>query len=266
MLGRLPGLVELARINAHVVLVYRTNLALQLLSVLLQVYLLKVVWTAVYSNRGSVSGVPLATLISYLTLANLQVRVMLCEVTDYVYERVREGTIAQDLVRPVGLLPQLASIQVGRTAGALPLVLVALPAAAFLGGLAPPASPANAGLYVVSVTLAYAISLAAALVLSLLVFWTFETHGVTAIYAFVTQFFAGALVPLWLFPEGLRVVAEFLPFQAVAYLPLSIYLGRLEGADAIRALGIQALWVLLLCSAAMVLWRRATRRIVIQGG
>ena len=121
-------------------------------------------------------------------------------------------------------------------------------------------------LYAVSLVLAYAISILASLILALLVFWTYETHGVTAIYSFVTQFFAGALVPLWFFPDGLRAVAELLPFQTQAYLPLSIYIGRLAGGDALRGLGVQVFWIVALFVISNALWRRAIRRVVIQGG
>ena len=263
---RWGGVIKLVDVNSQLAYVYRGEIALRLLGMLLQVFLLKVVWTAVYAGRSEVNGIPIALMISYLTLANLQVWVLYCDITNVVYERVREGSIALDLARPIDVLPQLVWGQVGRTAGVVPFGLLALPVAAVMGALAWPASGEAAALYAVSLVLAYAISILASLILALLVFWTYETHGVTAIYSFVTQFFAGALVPLWFFPDGLRAVAELLPFQTQAYLPLSIYIGRLAGGDALRGLGVQAFWIVALGLIANARWHRAIRRVVIQGG
>jgi viologen exporter family transport system permease protein len=47
---------------------------------------------------------------------------------------------------------------------------------------------------------------------------------------------------------------------------VSLYLGRLVGSDALRALGIQLFWVVLLAALAALVWRRAVTKIVVQGG
>lgn len=36
-----------------------------------------------------------------------------------------------------------------------------------------------------------------------------------------SDFLAGALVPLWFMPDALRTLLEWLPFQAVMFLPAS---------------------------------------------
>ncbi len=104
------------------------------------------------------------------------------------------------------------------------------------------------------------------LLMGLLALWTFEVTGIQFIYRFVNQLFAGALIPLWLFPPVLHTVATFLPFQAVAFLPVSIYLGQLQGAGITDALTIQLVWVVVLYLFAQLVWYRAQRHIVIQGG
>ena len=264
--ARLPGLVKLAGLSAQVHYAYRVNLLLQLVGILVQIYLLKVVWTTVYAGRAEVDGVALPVLISYLTLANLQLWLLETEVGRVIHEKVREGTIALDLARPVGLIGQLVWRQIGLTAALVPFLAVALPAALVVGGLQLPASPEAGALYAVSLALGYGVSVVIAILLGLVVFWTFESHGVFAIYQFVNRFFAGALVPLWFFPDQLRSVAELLPFQTQAYLPLSIYVGRATGTDALRGIAVQAFWILALYLLTAALWRKAMRRVVVQGG
>lgn len=265
-LAAFPALWQFARLEALTFLAYRFNLGLQLFGLLLQVYLLKVVWTTVYAGRADVDGVALGPLIAYLTLANLHVWAIYPETAEVLPPRIQTGDIALDLARPVGLLMQLVWRSIGATLGLLALVALALPVAAVLGSLAPPVSIEAAALYAVCAVMGYGVTLAIGVLLGLLAFWTFRTQGITLLYHFVNQFFAGALVPLFFFPDWLRTIAELLPFQTQAYLPLSIYFGRLSGNDALRALGIEVAWLVLLWAAAAFTWRRAIRRVVIQGG
>ncbi len=118
----------------------------------------------------------------------------------------------------------------------------------------------------VSTVFAYAITLAIGIVLALVSFWTLEINGVGLLYLYVNQFFAGALIPLWFLPDWLRTLAELLPFQTQAFLPLSLYFGRLQGGDAIRALGIEVFWCVLLWAAAIAVWQRAIHHVQVQGG
>src|SRR5262249_25022606 len=49
---------------------YRSLVTFFMVSMLLQVYLLKVVWTAIYGSQPRIDGVSIQTLIVYLTLTN----------------------------------------------------------------------------------------------------------------------------------------------------------------------------------------------------
>lgn len=257
---------QMARLEMQTFLSWRLNLVLQALGMLARVYFLNAVWSSVYAGRADVDGVPLDMLIAYLTLANIHVWVIYPQTLDVLPPRIRTGAIALDLARPIGLLPQLAARSVGGIAGLTAFVIALLPIAFLLGSLRWPASPDAAALYLISLVLAYAITLAIGIILGLIAFWTLETNGIGLLYYFVNLFFAGALVPLWAMPEWVRNAAEFLPFQTQAYLPLSIYFGRLAGADALRALGVQLIWLGLMWSIAVFVWRRAIHRVVVQGG
>lgn len=54
--------------------------------------------------------------------------------------------------------------------------------------------------------------------------------------------------------------------QAVVYTPVSIYLGRLPGQELVFALGLQAVWGIVLLLAGRWLWARAAPRLEVQGG
>ncbi len=266
VLAALPVYLRLAAMVPKTVLTYRFNIVMSLVSVLLQIYLLRVVWSAIYADRADVDAFPLAQLLTYLTIANLQLWLVNPQLAWDVQQRVREGQIAVDLARPVPFPGQLVAQHVGGTIGVLPLVVVALPVALVAGSLRPPPSVESAAFYLVSLVLAYVVMALMGLLLGFVAFWTLETTGMLAIFRFANLFFAGGLVPLQFFPPPLLAIAELLPFQTQAAIPVSLYLGRLEGTDALRALAIQLLWVVILGAIAAAVWRRAVTKIVVQGG
>jgi ABC-2 type transport system permease protein len=224
------------------------------------------VWAALYAGQQSVDGFPRHTLVTYLTLTNLQMWVLYPSIFSAVRARVHSGAIAHDLVRPIGFPGLMLAQQLGTTLGAVPFLALTLPLAALAGGLQLPASLEAGCCYVISLILAYMVMALLGLLLGLLAFWTVQLGGFIQIYTFISLFFSGALAPIRFFPPALRTVAAVLPFQAQAGLPISIYLSQERGIALLRDLGVQCLWVFALGGIASLVWRSAVRHVAIQGG
>jgi ABC-2 type transport system permease protein len=73
-------------------------------------------------------------------------------------------------------------------------------------------------------------------------------------------------VPLTFFPDWLETIAQALPFQGIVYIPAAIYLGRVQGEEALRLVSLQLAWVLVLWVAGRLLWRRGIRQVTVHGG
>ncbi|MFG2894800.1 ABC transporter permease [Streptomyces sp. NPDC048248] len=266
-LRNLPAYLQIIRGRLHVAMTYRQNALFMLAVVIVQIFMLRKVWTALYGETGLVDGVALADVLVYLTIANLQNWAMQdSAVGSYLYSLVREGRIAFDIMRPAGFVPQMLAHLVGGTLSMVLFAIAALPLVALVGTLGPPASPAACGYWLVSLFCAFGISMLLNLIVSLGAFWTTELGAFSMLFTLVSQFLAGALIPLYFFPGLLRSVAELLPFQATTFTPVAIYGGRLAGGEAVEAIGIQLLWIFLLAGAARLIWSRALHRIVVQGG
>ena len=80
------------------------------------------------------------------------------------------------------------------------------------------------------------------------------------------EFLSGAIIPLPFIPQPYRGLIELLPFASMHNVPLRIYSGDLAGADMIKAICLQLLWVLVLNLCGIALCRKAQRRVVVQGG
>ncbi len=264
--ARLRALVGIGRMSAQSLITYRFNLLFGIVSALVQIYLLRVVWHSVYHGRSTVNGITLDVQVAYSSLAAVQAWLLSPGLLWDIPQRVRDGTIAMDLLRPVRFLPQAFASQVGGVLAMLPFAVVALPFAVLVGGAVGPAStPAFFG-YLLGLVTGFLISAILNLIVSMVSFWTLEIQGMLMIYRIVQQFFSGALVPLWFMPGWLHAIATVLPFQASGYTPLAIYVGRVSGGKAAQLLVEQAAWIVVLWLLLRLIWSRALRRIVVQGG
>ncbi|WP_330241189.1 ABC transporter permease [Streptomyces sp. NBC_00525] len=245
-------------------LVFRANSIMLGAGALIQIFLVNAVWTA--AHRSGTFEQPLEPLLIYVTLAGLHAWLLSGSVLPYVQRQVNRGAHIFEILRPSGYLSQIAAHQLGLIAGALLFIVPALPIALLVGSLSLPHTVVSGLLYVVSLTLGLGIHILLCVLVGLSAFWTLQIDGLTLLYRIISQFFAGTFAPLSLFPGWLAEIADLLPFQATTYVPITVYLGEVSGADALWAVAHQLLWLAALTLAAIAVWRRARRRVVVQGG
>jgi len=130
----------------------------------------------------------------------------------------------------------------------------------------PPASPAALGLYLLSGLLSAFLVGAINFCVGLVAIRTTSILGVLRAKYLVLELLSGLLVPVAFFPERVREVLVWLPFLHMNDTPGRIWLGLATGADAARALGLQAAWTLALLLLGRLLWTATARRIEVQGG
>jgi ABC-2 type transport system permease protein len=263
MVGPMLSQVRIGRLTPWS---YRASTLLSLLVLALQIALYSVVWRAIYADRsGTVAGVDVDTAVGYVVLGITIAAVLHTSPFWSIESRVRDGMIGIDLLRPVGLLAQNLALQAGYVIAALPSVAVGVATGLIIGGLAPPAGLAAAFGFAASLVLAFGVSQLITLLMALSSFWTLEVGGLTMAFFVVRTFLSGAVLPLWFMPDWLQVIAQLLPFQASAFTPLAIYFGRPPGGIGV-ALGVQAGWIVVLGGLCLLVWSRAKRRLVVQGG
>lgn len=264
--ANLPAWRELIRANIRYQFTYRFAVIMGILLAAVTIYLLTVVWTSAYAGRDEVGGIPLKAMLVYLTIGNLQAWYLRPDIGQDIVARVREGQIGFDLTRPVSYPSQLVAGAAGDLLGMLPMMIVAIPVAAVLGELAPPASWQAGFGYLVSFLIAWFIAVELAMLIGLVAFWTLEMTGFMMVYNLVGGFATGALVPLWFMPDMLRQFVQLLPFQSIVYIPVSIYIGIPATGNMFTAMALQLFWAVVLIGVIQLVWKRALHRTVIQGG
>ncbi|RMI32999.1 ABC transporter permease [Nocardia stercoris] len=184
-----------------------------------------------------------------------------------IVDRIKNGDVAVDFLRPVDLQFFYLSTDFGRAC--CTLLLRGIPSAA--AGLVTlqlvlPHGPAPYLLGTVSVALAVTISILLLFAVGLSGFWLIETRGIRLLYQIVATFLAGLFVPVHLFPSWLHTAAMLTPFPSLLQGPIDILSGRATGGVALAILAQQVVWAVLALALGRVLLRAGRRKLEVQGG
>ena len=77
---------------------------------------------------------------------------------------------------------------------------------------------------------------------------------------------SGVAIPLVYFPNFLRVISSFLPFQYVSDLPFQIYVGSISLQAGLEGIIIQLMWVIVIIFTGYILMKKSLKRVCVQGG
>jgi len=180
---------------------------------------------------------------------------------------VIEGKIAMDLIKPVSVQWMWISRAIGESA--FRLGLLTLPTAVVVALVFPvqrPASRENFLLFLVAVFGSFFLMAAVNFMIGTCAIPLKSILALIRAKYWLIELLSGLLIPMSFFPDRVQSVLAWLPFEHIAYTPLQIYLGKLDRWTALRALGIQWLWVFALLWLAHVWWARASQKITIHGG
>jgi len=221
---------------------------------------------AVFRHRVQVGGYDAADTVTYVWLAQALIMTVFIFGWQELALRIRDGSIATDLSRPLDPQRYWLAFDLGRAPyhfiwRGLPPFLVG----ALVFRLHYP-TPLHAVLFVVSVTLAVVVSLGFRFLYNTAAFWLVDIRGVLTLALVVSTFFSGMILPLPFFPEALRELAWALPFASIIQTPIDVYLGR-HGDSTLLALMLeQAAWAGALLGLGRLALRSGARKLVVQGG
>jgi ABC-2 type transport system permease protein len=181
--------------------------------------------------------------------------------------QIREGQISMLLIKPIHVQTMLLFQAMGEAA--FRLILFTVPIVAVVGPLfhvLPPARPALYGWTLLSFTLAFLVNTQINFLVGALAFYLKNILGVIRAKLVVMEFLTGVLIPFTFFPHWFQQAVSWLPFQAISYIPVTIYLGRRIGPELTRALLAQAGWAVGLLLLGRWFWNRSVRHVTLQGG
>jgi ABC-2 type transport system permease protein len=220
---------------------------------------------AVFEHRTDVGGYDTADTLTYVWLAQALIMTVYIFGWQELALRIRDGSIATDLSRPLDLQRYWLAYDLGRAPyhlifrGVLPFIVGAL-----VFQLQYP-SAVDLVIFFVSVALGVVVSLGFRFLYNASAFWFVDIRGVMIVAISLSLFFSGMVLPLTFFPDWLRTLAYALPFASIMQTPIDLWLGKPHWSIGLMLL-LQVGWALALLGLGRLTLRAGRHKLVVQGG
>lgn len=97
--------------------------------------------------------------------------------------------------------------------------------------------------------------------------YTESIWGINIMKEVIVLLLSGATIPIVFFPEPLKTVVYYLPFQAIYNSPLRLLIDySMPFSERIEILGIQLFWLIIMILVSGSFWKISLKRITINGG
>lgn len=257
------GAVRLATLRE-----YATDFVGGLLLLPVEMAIVILVWRAIYSCVGPLGSFSLDEMIAYqLLVHNLMRGTWSVATINYrVWQEIRKGKLDIYLARPLDYPLSKLCGELGEIGVRVVLRIGMFLLACLVLRLPILTDPLLWGLFLFSFFGGFVIKFLEQFMIASLAFWMEAIFGVRDIVVAISQLFAGTLIPVSVMPGLVRTIAAVLPFQFILFVPAAIYLGKYSHIEALKMLGLQAVWIGLLFASSRLLWQRGIARYEAQGG
>ncbi len=226
-------------------------------------------WKAIYASAGTdvVNGMTFSDTLIYLVLATALFNFMEMYIVWEMGRGIQSGKIALDLLKPMEYRKYMFWSYSGTFVTQffftfLPtfiVVAVVTNGAIHLG--------TNLLFFVISVIMAVSINYSIDFLVGTICLYTESIWGINIMKQVIVMLLSGATVPLAFFPEPLKTIVYYLPFQSIYNAPLSVLLdGNPQPQTILTTLGVQLFWVIVMMVLSKLFWKISLRQITVNGG
>ncbi|RKN86717.1 ABC transporter permease [Paenibacillus ginsengarvi] len=246
-------------------LAYALDFFIRSLFLLLILFIFFQLWSVTYASVGEqqIAGYTFQQMIWYLAVAE-SIVLAAPRLNAKVEAEVKNGDIAYQLIRPASYLLLHYGSYMGEAAIRVVINLL-LGSAMAIGWFGWSTPGINVPLCLLVMIGSFTVHFLLAMLIALCAFWVEETRGLDFVYNKLLFTIGGMLLPLEMFPESLRAVSQWLPFQAVAYFAAKTAVAP-DWAETLRMVAIQWSWVMVLAVAVTLVYRKGVRRLNVNGG
>ncbi|WP_209860300.1 ABC transporter permease [Paenibacillus shirakamiensis] len=259
--------LDFVRIRFLTMLAYRVNYYLGIFIYILNIGVYYFTWKAISGSGGELGGFTSAQMTTYVAVTWMARAFYFNNLDREISSDIRDGSIAIQFIRPYSYI--LVKMMQGFGEGIFRFLLFMIPGMAIAILLFPVQLPTAWSAWLGFLTMllfSFLINSQINVITGLMAFFVENNEGMMRMKRVVVDLCSGLIVPITLFPGWLAHVLEWLPFQAITYLPGAVFTGRITGSSVWQVLGIQVTWFLVLLLPMIVLNRLARQRLFVQGG
>ena len=258
---------EYVRIGFVDTLAYRLRYYTGIVTYFIYVSVYYFIWKAIFAHSAHIEGFNFSQILTYVAVGWIIRSFYFNNIDQDIATQVTEGTLVMNLIKPVSLQGLLTAVALGQAV--FRLALLTLPSALVLMLVYPirkPASLLHFVAFFASSFLSFFIVAAINFAVGTFAIRLKSILGLLRAKYFLLELFSGLLLPISFFPHSIQKAMAVMPFQYISYVPVLLYLGKINGSTILWQLGIQVFWVLALAAIGHGMWTWSSRRITIQGG
>lgn len=225
-------------------------------------------WTALIGDKTDFLGYTRPEMLTYVLALNILRSFVFTGRGWQLVGEISSGKISSYLVRPLSYHGYALALDMAQKTVHVAASFLEVGLLAFLvqGELFLPRDPLTWLLFATAVALSSLLFFFLEFAISTFAFWTSESGGPLFCFELFLQFAAGAFFPLDVLPLALRRALEATPFPYMVFFPVRIFLEKVPPAEALRMIGTQTLWLAVVFTMAMTIWRRGVRSYAAEGG
>ena len=251
---------------------YKGSFYLYMLRKFFGMFIYYYLWMAIYASSTSdvLGGFNRTEMMMYVFMSYTLSDIIMINISSDIGRDVVDGNVAMNLIKPINYRMSL----VFRAFGIMVYKLVMPSLFIWIGmeiykvtklGMSI-TDPVTILAFLISMFLSFLIYIFFDYCFGMLAFVTTYIFGMTIIKNALLSFLTGRLIPISFFPAVFQKIFSFLPFTAMTYVPVMIYLGKYSGEEILIELGKQVFWAIFLFLIGKFLWKKVEKRIVILGG
>ncbi|MBQ3948745.1 MAG: ABC-2 family transporter protein [Ruminococcus sp.] len=226
-------------------------------------------WRAIYDSSGTdvVNGMTFSDTLIYLVLATALFNFMEMYFVWEMGRNIQSGKIVLDLLKPMKYRSFLFWSYSGSFVTSF--LFTFLPTFIVVTAVTNGAIPLKINLlyFILSVVMAVIINYSIDFIVGTICLYTESIWGINIMKQVIVTLLSGATIPIAFFPEPLKSIVLYLPFQSIYNAPLTLLLdGSPETEDLLMILGTQLFWCIVMTAASKLFWKVSIRQITVNGG
>ncbi|EJP26088.1 ABC-2 family transporter protein [Peptostreptococcaceae bacterium AS15] len=253
--------LQLIKIEFLSRIMYKSAIAMSIITDLLLVVMQYSLWKAIYSYN-KLAILDFSKMFSYVILVQILANSYPSDVSGHIANLVKSGDISLKLLNPFPFVGQVFIESIGNTIFKLCMLNIPLYIIYFLYGVK--LSLINFLYFILLYALSYVFYFFFEVIFGLFSFYTGSIWGLKNFKYVILLLLSGKAIPLNFYPRVLRKILDFLPFKYMFYSPVMSLVENTQGG--IEAVLIQTVSIVLIFLLFNVMYRNVIRVLCIQGG
>lgn len=226
-------------------------------------------WKAIYASAGTdiVNGMTFSDTLIYLVLATALFSFMEMYIVWEMGRNIQTGKIVLDLLKPI----RFRAYTFWALSGSLVMnfIMTFLPTFLIIYFMTDGAIHLGINLlyFIAAVVMAVVINFCIDFMIGTICLYTESIWGINIMKEVIVLLLSGATIPIAFFPEPLKTIVYYLPFQSIYNAPLTILINHeMTFQKTAIILGMQLFWCAVMLILSSLFWRISLRRITVNGG